>query len=90
MHVFRDLSRPSKNVVSQLFSKYCQIYINLRLKVVRTSTAHKKTGCFMLTNKLFSSRTLIAVHNGLGQIHGIFTFEDIVQYRFHEILFKCK
>ena len=30
--VLRDLSRLSKNIVSQLFSQYCQTYIHLKVK----------------------------------------------------------
>ena len=30
--LLKDLSRLSKNVVSQLFSQYCQIYMNLKVK----------------------------------------------------------
>ena len=32
----------------------------------------------------------MAFYNGLGQLRSVFTFEDIVQSRFHEVLLKCK
>ena len=39
--VLSDLSRLFKSLVTQLFSQYFQIYMNLNVKVVQNSTAHK-------------------------------------------------
>ena len=39
--VLRDLTRLSESLVSQFFSQYWQIYMNLKIKVVKNSTVHK-------------------------------------------------
>ena len=41
--VLSDLSRLFKSLVTQLFSQHCQIYMNLKVKVVQNSMAHKNT-----------------------------------------------
>ena len=43
-----------------------------------------------MITKILSNTTVRAFYNGLGQLRNIFTFEDIVQSRFHEMLFNCK
>ena len=41
-------------------------------------------------SQIYVSLKVKSCYNEVGQFLSIFTFEDIVQSRFYEILFKCK